>query len=79
MEVLGLLVGVWRALDEREGKSHDSTAEELSSMLGVVGRVFVKAVEAGDVGVVERFKSDLARLVEVDKRIGDLFGLKKTA
>jgi hypothetical protein len=73
MEVLSLVVGAWTALKERQEESED--VGELIDQICRVGRVFVKAVEVGDKDVVERFRDDVARLEEVDERMGELFGL----
>lgn len=73
MEVLSLVVGAWKALKERQEENQDVGG--MIDQICRVGRVFVKAVEAGDQGDVEKFRNGVARLNEVDERLWELFGL----
>ena len=78
-EVLRGLVGVFGGVRGEDGdgdgeKNEEEAIEEVKRELGVVGKLLVEAVRAGDDVTFTAFQKDIERLVEVDARFRDVFG-----
>lgn len=71
-EVLRASVGIFKTL--REGEDENEGTEEVKEEVGVVGRILVEAVRAGDSLTFTSFQNDIKSLVEVDAEIAQVFG-----
>lgn len=71
-EVIRMMVSAWRKACNESNNSTEAIRKEVLGELKIVGRLFVKAVEALD---ETDLSCDLNSLVEVDKSLVELFGI----